>query len=107
MFSDQTGKFPHTSSKGNNYQIIVHDIYDNSTCIKPMKNRSKGEMILEGRRALIKMKIQGILPKHHVIDNGISTAYKAEIQATHMTYQFVPHDDHRKNIAEKEIQTCK
>ena len=46
MFSNQTGKFLHTSSKGNNHQIIVHDIDDNSTWIDPMKNTTEGEIIL-------------------------------------------------------------
>ena len=57
-------KFLHTSSKGNNYQIIVHKIYGNFTWIEPMKNRTEGEIILAQRRALIKMKLQGIIPKH-------------------------------------------
>ena len=99
MFSDQTGKFTHTSIKGNNYQIIVHEIDCNSTWIKPMKNRTEGEMILAWRRALARIKLQGIVPKHQVLDNEISAAYKAEIQATHMTYQLVPPDDHHRNIA--------
>jgi len=46
MFNDQTGKFPHASSQGNNYQMIVHEIDDNSTWVEPMKNMMKEEMIL-------------------------------------------------------------
>jgi len=52
MFTDQTGKFPHSSSRGNNYQMIVHEIDGNSTWVEPMKNRTEGEMILARRRAL-------------------------------------------------------
>ena len=79
MFTDQTGKFPQSSSRGNNYQMIIHEIDGNSTWVEPMKNRTKGEMILARRRALTRMKIQGIVPKHQVLDNEISVAYKAEI----------------------------
>ena len=107
MFSYQTGNFPHASSKGHNYQMIVHEIDGNSTWIKPMKNRTKGEMILAQRRALARMKLQGIVTKHQVLDNEISSAYKTEIQATHMTYKIVPPDDHNRNMTEKETQTCK
>ena len=101
MFSDQTGKFLHTSSKGNNYQMLVHEIDGNSTWVEPMKNITEGEMILSQNQTLTRMKLQGIVPKHQVLDNEISVANKVEKQATHMTYQIIPLDDHRRNIAEK------
>ena len=31
IYSDQTGKFPHVSSRGKKYQMILHNIYSNST----------------------------------------------------------------------------
>ena len=46
LFTDQTGRFPQQSSRGNNYQMILHDIDSNSTWVEPMKNRTEGEMIL-------------------------------------------------------------
>ena len=107
MFSDQSGKFPHTSIKETNYHLIVHKIDGNSTWIKPMKNRTKGEMILARRHALARMKLQGINPKHQVQDIKISAAYKAEIQAMHMTYHLVLPNEHHRNIAEKAIHTRK
>ena len=54
MFTDQTGKFPQSSRRGNNYQIVIHKIDGNSTWVEPMKNRTKGEMILARHRALYK-----------------------------------------------------
>ena len=77
MFSNQTGKFLHTSSKGNNCQIIFHYIDGNSTWTEPMKNRTESEMILARGHALIRMKLQDIVPKQQVLDNEISAAYKA------------------------------
>ena len=53
------------------------------------------------------MKQRGIISKHQVLENGISEAYKAEIELTSMTYQLVLPDDHRRNMAEKAIQTWK
>ena len=55
MFTNQTGKFPHSSSRGNNYQMITHEIDGNSTWVEPMKNQTEGEMILARRRALQQM----------------------------------------------------
>jgi hypothetical protein len=69
--------------------MIVHEIDGNSTWVEPMKNRMEEEMILARQRALQQMKVQGIAPKHQVLDNEISEAYKNEIRATDMTYQLV------------------
>ena len=103
MFTDQTGKFPHSSSRGNNYQIVVHDIDSNSTWVEPMKNRKEGEMILAWQRALKQMQLQGIVTKHQVLENEISAAYKDEILSTDTTYQLVTPDDHHRNTTEKAI----
>ena len=53
------------------------------------------------------MKLQGIIPKHQVLDNEMSYAYRNEIYDTNMTFQLVPPDDHRRNLAERAIQTWK
>ena len=46
LYTDQTGKFPRTSSRGNKYQMILHEIDSNSTWVEPMKNRTEGELII-------------------------------------------------------------
>ena len=107
IYTDQTGKFLHASSLGYNYQMIIHEIDGNSTWVEPMKNKSQGEMIRARRDALLRMEIQNIVPVCQILDNEISEAYKEEIQNTGLTYQLVPPDDHRRNIAERAIQTWK
>ena len=72
-----------------------------------MKNKTEGEMILARRRALARMKHKVIVPKHQVLGNEISAAYRKEIWATHMTFQLVPPYDHRRNLEEKATQTWK
>ena len=42
IYMDQTGKFLHTSSRGNNYQMVIHYIDGNSTWVEPMKNKTHG-----------------------------------------------------------------
>ena len=78
-----------------------------STHVEAMKNRTEGEMIEAQRRGLKRMKQQGITPTHQVLDNKISQIYKDEIRESGMSYQLVPPDDHRRNIAERAIQTRK
>ena len=61
------------------------------------------------------MRRQGIVPKHQILDNQSSARMKLVMEATvlldgstsKMTYEIVPPDEHRCNIAEKAIQTFK
>ena len=53
------------------------------------------------RRALQLIHAVGITPNRQVLDNKTNMAYRREIMATGMTYQIVPPDDHRQNIAGK------
>jgi len=53
------------------------------------------------------MRRRGLIPKHQILDNQASAEYKAAIEASGMTYELVPHEEHRHNMAEKAIQTFK
>eukprot|EP00804_Cyclotella_cryptica_P012914 CCRYP_002274-RA/>CCRYP_002274-RA protein AED:0.23 eAED:0.09 QI:0/0/0/1/0/0/2/0/1265 len=107
LYTDQTGKFPHVSSRGYRYQMILYHVASNSIWVEPTKNRTEGKLFLAHSRALLRMKACNITPQHQVLDNKISAAYREAITTSAMTYQLVPPDDHRRNIAEKAIQTWK
>eukprot|EP00804_Cyclotella_cryptica_P006238 CCRYP_010107-RA/>CCRYP_010107-RA protein AED:0.28 eAED:0.28 QI:0/-1/0/1/-1/1/1/0/563 len=107
VYSDQTGQFPHVSSRGYRYQMILYHTDSNSIWVEPTKNRTEGELILARTRALSRMRACGLSPKRQVLDNEASAAYKQAILDSGMTYQLVPPDDHRRNVAEKAIQTWK
>ena len=87
--------------------MVLHHVDSNSSWIEGLKNNSEGELILARRRALARMARRGITPRHQILDNQASAAYKTEIELTRMTYELVPPDDHRRNLAEKAIQTVK
>ena len=87
--------------------MVIHKIDGNYTWIELMKNKTQGDMIKSRRNALKRMKLQGILPLHQILDNEISGGYKEEILATKMSYQLVPHDDQCRNISERAVQTWK
>ena len=103
IYTDQTGKFLHTSIQYHNYQMVIHKIDGNSTWIEPMKNKTQGGMIKARHKSLKRIKLQGIVPLHQILDNEIYEAYKEEILATKMPYQLVSPDDHLPNIAERAI----
>ena len=87
--------------------MIAFHVDSNSIWVDPMNNRTKGEMILARGRILGRMKACKIVPKHQIMDNEALVAYIASIQQSDMTYEKVPPDDHRRNVAEKAIQTWK
>lgn len=107
MFTDQTGKFPHLSRWGNRYQMVFYHVSSNSVCVEAMKNITEAEIIKARDRAVDRMKTYGIKPRWQIFDNEASAVYKEAVTTSGMTYQLVPPDDHRHNIAEKEIQTWK
>ena len=87
--------------------MILYHVASNSIWVEAMKNRTEGEIIQAREKALYRMKLCGITPERQVLDNEASAAYKEAITDSGMTYQLVPPDDHRRNVAEKAIQTWK
>ena len=94
MYTDQTGKFPHVSRHDKRYQVIICVMDSNYSWFEPVNNRTEGGLILTLRRALDRMKLYGVVPKHQVLDNKISRVYKAKIKESNLTYQLVPPDYH-------------
>jgi len=45
MFSDQTGRFPTRSQRGNKYIMVMVEIDSNAILVEPMKSRKDEEMI--------------------------------------------------------------
>lgn len=45
IFSDQTGKYPVQSKRGNKYIMVMVEIDFNAILVEPMKSRNDGEMI--------------------------------------------------------------
>ena len=74
---------------------------------EPMKNCTSGEMIHAYQKLINRLKSTGITPKHHILDNECSADFMQTIRDNNMTYQLVPPHNHRRNMAEKAIQTFK
>ncbi|KAL7523842.1 hypothetical protein ACHAXR_000839 [Thalassiosira sp. AJA248-18] len=107
MYSDQTGKFPYLSSRGMRYIMVAFHTDPNYIFAEPMRNRTERQMIEAYDKIVQKMKSGGLGIKLHILDNEISAEYKAAIKANGATHQLVPPGDHRRNMAERAIQTFK
>ena len=81
MHSDQTGRFPATSSKGNQYVMVLVEVDENFINAEPMKNRSEGAMIKAYQTLWTRLTTSGtVKPKTHILDNKASAEFKREIQ---------------------------
>ena len=81
MHTDQTGHFPATSSRGNQYVMVLVKVNGNFIDAGPMKNRSEGAMIKAYQTLWTRLIASGtVKPKTHILDNEASAEFKKEIQ---------------------------
>ena len=107
IFTDQTGKFPITSSKGSKYVMVLfaHDI--NAILAEPMKNRSQEEIMRATKKLHEYLTDRGFKPEVQILDNECPEALKKYFRHNNVTYQLVPPHLHRNNSAERAIQMFK
>jgi hypothetical protein len=86
MWIDQTGQFLKKSSKGNQYIMVLTKSDSDTILVKPMKNRTSGEMIHAYQTLVKQLRMAGIAPKEHILDNECSADFKAAITTNNMTY---------------------
>jgi len=107
IHTDQTGGFPYLSQRGNRYIMVAIHLDANYIFVEAMKNRTEGEMIRAYQKTINRMRAAGLGVKKQVLDNECSAAMKERIHANNMTYELVPPGQHRRNQAERAIQTFK
>jgi hypothetical protein len=107
IWTDQRGKFPKKSRKGNQYIMVLTASDSDVILVEAMKNQSSGEMIRAFQKLIDRLHTAGIAPKHHILNNKCSNEFKDTIKSNNMMYQLVPPHDHRHNRAKKAIQTFK
>ncbi len=93
MYSNQTGRFPQDTSLGNKYIMVIHDVDSNSLWAEALKDNSGSKLILACAQALEQMRKVGIVPKHQILDNQASAAYKKANGDSNMMYELVPPDN--------------
>jgi hypothetical protein len=107
IFTNLPGRFPKKLSHGNQYIMVLTKINRDTILIKPMKNRTAGEMIRAYQTLIDQLRTASIVPKLHILDNKCSQDFKDTIHLNKMMFQLVPSYGHQCNLAEKAIQTFK
>ena len=107
MYTNQTGRFPVTSSRGFKYIMVAYDHNSNTIHAEPMKNRS-GPDILKSYTAIHNLLSERRLaPKMHYLDNKCLTILQKFMTVKDERFQLVPPHLHKRNSAERAIQTFK
>jgi hypothetical protein len=105
LFSNQLGRLPITSNRGNKY-IVIFYIYDaNFVKSIPIKSQSKEKLLRAYRLIYAYLTAWGFKPQLHKIDNKTSHDVKTFIQEENARLQYTPPNIHHTNLAEQEI--CK
>jgi hypothetical protein len=87
--------------------MILVEVDGNFIDAEPMKNNSEGSMIKAYQALWARLTASGtVKPKTPILDNEASTEFKKEIRKN-CTIQLVPPNNHRRNLAERAIQTFK
>jgi hypothetical protein len=107
IYTDQTGRFPVTSSQGNKYILVLYEYDTNAILTEVLHNRTAPE-ILQAYKKLVKyLHNRGFRPKIHWLDNEASEELKQFNNSKQIEFQLVPPHMHRRNAAERAIQTWK
>ena len=102
-----TGRFIAPSISGNSYILIVY-CYDSNT-IHPiaMPSRTKEAQIVTYNTIITLLNQRGFSPKLDTLDNETSDLFLQSLESVHIVINLVAPHVHRRNAAERAIQTFK
>ena len=106
-YSDQTGKFPVPSSRGNHYIFVLYHQDTNSIHTVALPNRKAASIRDAWESIYKKLRFQGHPVHLHILDNECSQDLKDAFQSYQISFQRVPPKEHRANAAERAIRTFK
>ena len=108
MYSDQTGKFPIPSSQGNKYIMVAVELDGNYIDAEPLKTKGTQSLINAYQAIFNRWKTTKVInPNWHILDNEAPDAFKQAIRENKCRVELTPADQHRRNAAERAIQTFK
>jgi len=107
VYSDQTGRFVIPSSAGNNYAFVLYDYDSNYIDAVAIPNRTAKAILGAYKLCHNKLVKAGIRPLLHRLDNECSDILKSFFHDNDITHQLAPPGIHRRNAAERAIQTFK
>jgi hypothetical protein len=90
IYTDQTGRFPVVSSKGNKYIMILYDYDSNAILEQPIKDLTAPHLLKAFQIMEQELFARGLKPKLMKLDNEASKLLKAYLHQQDITFQLVP-----------------
>ena len=106
-YSDQTGRFPVQSSRGNNYIFVMYDYDSNAILSVALPDRRGSSINRAWLNIVAQLTANGYKPALHILDNECSNDIKNSFVKKSIKFQRVPAHQHRRNAVERAIQTWK
>ena len=108
MYTDQSGPFPRKSRRNNQYVMIAVELDGNYIDAEPLKTRKAKDLTEAYQRIYQRWKATGVIcPNWHILDNEAPEEFKQAIRENKCRVELTPADMHRRNLAEKGMQTFK
>ncbi len=107
IYTDQTGRFPTTSSRGNKYVMILYDYDSKAILAEPLKFKSEGEMIRAYTKLHEYLSDRGLKPRLQKLDKECPAGLKRFMTQHEVDFQLVPLHIHRRNSAKRAIISWK
>jgi hypothetical protein len=107
IYTDQTGRFPVVSSKGNKYIMILYHYDSNAILAQPINDCTAPELLKAFQIMEQVLVARGLKSKLMKLDNEASKLLKAYLHQKYITFQLVPPYSHIRNSAERAIRSFK
>ena len=86
LYSDQTGKFPITSSRGHKYIFVSYHYDTNNILDIPIKSHNTSDLCEAWLQAFKVFKAHSELPNIHILDNKCSGEMKQNFENESVVY---------------------
>ena len=106
-YHDLTGRFPIRSASGNEYIMVAYHYDANCILGHPVRDRTAASLKKAWEHLHLEFEKAGTAPETWVMDNEISAELKKAFVKYDVNFQLVPPRSHRRNLAERAIQTWK
>ena len=107
FYTDQTGQFPITSSKGNKYILVAYNYDSNTIHEEPLKTRTVPELKNEYHKLHNLFTNRGLKSNLHILDNECPNVLKTFMRVVNEKLQLFPPHIHRINSVERVIWNFK
>ena len=106
-YTDQTGRFPYKSTRGNEFIFVCNDYDANAILCEPIKDRAGATIAAAWKKVHNRIIKNGHTTNLYILDNEMAPEVKGAMDDAKVQYQKVPPHQHRRNAAERAIRTFK